>query len=150
LTQLGVGPKRLRNIIDTLAARLSRSRLPEPVMGEPGVADLLAVDEEYRQRAQHNELQTIAPRRFNPGNEPWLPVFQTKRGGWRFRALYSNTALAHRLQQTRDWVVLYFDDGLTSGQRTVVTEPRGELRGQRVVRGRERECADYYRSLSVG
>ena len=62
------------------------------------------------------------PRRFNPGNEPWLPFYQTTRSGWRCRALYSNTALAHRLGRTRDWIVIYFEDGITSGQRTVVTE----------------------------
>jgi hypothetical protein len=33
-----------------------------------------------------------------------------------------------------------FDNGTTSGQRTIVTETRGDLEGQRVVRGREREC----------
>jgi putative hydrolase len=40
--------------------------------------------------------------------------------------------------------VIYFDDSTTSGQRTVVTESRGDLRGRRVVRGREDECRDYY------
>ena len=86
----------------------------------------------------------LAPRRFNPENEPWLPLYHTRRNGWRYRALYSNTALAHRLGQTRDWVVIYFDDGFSSGQRTVVTETRGDLRGRRVVRGREWECREHY------
>jgi putative hydrolase len=108
------------------------------------VADLLAVDEEYRRRAADDRLPTIAPRRFNPGYEPWLPLYVADRNGWRFRALYSNTALAHRLGQTHDWVVIYFDDGLVRGQRTVVTETRGDLRGRRVVRGRERECRAHY------
>ena len=60
------------------------------------------------------------------------------------RLLFWNTALAHRLGQTHDWVVVYFDDGVISGQCTVVTETRGDLRGLRVVRGRERECRDAY------
>jgi hypothetical protein len=45
------------------------------------------------------------------------------------------------LDRVRDWVVLYFHDGgHGEGQRTVVTEHRGELAGRRVVRGRETEC----------
>jgi hypothetical protein len=48
--------------------------------------------------------------------------------------------------QTHDWVVIYFDDGFSKGQRTVVTETRGDLRGRRVVRGRESECRALYRS----
>jgi hypothetical protein len=145
LTKLGVGPKRLRGLIDALAGRLGRYRLAEPVRGEPSVADVLAVDQEYRAGAEESRLPTIAPRRFNPENEPWLPLYHTRRNGWRYRALYSNTALAHRLGQTRDWVVIYFDDGFSSGQRTVVTETRGDLRGRRVVRGREWECREHYR-----
>jgi hypothetical protein len=140
LARLGVGPKRLRGIGDSLAGRLSRTRLPEPIVGEPSVAELLAVDEDYRQQARENRLPLVAPRRFNADHEPWLPVFQTDRQGWHYRAVFSTTALAHRLGQTQDWVVIYFNDGLLAGQRTVVTETRGPLRGRRVVRGREEEC----------
>ncbi len=150
LTQAGVGPKRLRGLIDALAGRLARTRLPEPVRGEPSVDDLLAVDAEYRRQADENNLPTLTPRRFNPENEPWLPLYNTDRGGWRFCALFSNTALAHRLNRTRDWVVISFHDGFTSGQRTVVTETVGDLRGRRVVRGRERECRAYYQSVPGG
>ncbi len=150
LRQVGVGPKRLRGLIDALSGRLRRTRLPEPIVGEPPVADLLAIDDEYRRRADANLLPTLTPRHFNPGNEPWLPLFVTDRSGWRFRALYSNTALAHRLGQTRDWVVIYFDDGVSAGQRTIVTETRGDLRGRRVVRGRERECRAHYHPEAAG
>jgi hypothetical protein len=149
LAGLGVGPKRLRGIRESLAGRLSRARFPRPPQGEPSVGDLLAIDEEYRQLAEQSRLPTIAPRRFNPGNEPWLPLFRTRKGGWYYRALYSNTALAHRLKQTHDWVVIYFDDGLVSGERTVVTEVRGDLRGRRVVRGREGECREHYQAVAV-
>jgi DNA polymerase (family 10) len=144
LARIGVGSKRLRGIIDSLAGRLGASRRPEAVGREPTVGDILAVDAEYRRRAEERLLPTQAPRRFNPDNRPWLPVYQTDRGDWFYRALFSNTALAHRLNTTHDWVVVYFDDGTTSGQRTVVTETRGDLRGRRVVRGRERECRDHY------
>jgi DNA polymerase (family X) len=147
LAGVGVGPKRLRGIIDALANRLARYRLPEPIAGEPPVAELLAIDREYRERADTSRLPTISPRRFNPDNEPWLPLYHTDRGGWRYRALFSNTALAHRLGQTHDWVVVAFNDGVNFGQRTIVTETRGELRGLRVVRGLERECRDHYQSM---
>ncbi len=145
LARAGVGPKRLRGLIDALAGRLRRNRLPEPIQGEPSVAALLAIDEAYRQQADSDALARITPRRFNPEHEPWLPLFVADRDGWRFRALFSNTALAHRLGKTRDWVVISFHDGFNSSQRTVVTETRGDLRGLRVVRGRERECRAYYR-----
>ncbi len=65
------------------------------------------------------------------------------------RALFSNTALAHRLERTRDWVVIFFEKGDVRGQRTVVTEPRGDLAGRRVVRGRENECRVYYEAGPV-
>jgi hypothetical protein len=149
LALLGVGPKRLRGIMDALAGRLQRQRRggpPPGVPGEPKVEELLALDEEYRAQAEQGELPTLAPARFNPGHQPWLPILETRRAGWRYRALFSNTATAHRLNQTRDWVVLYFEDGLMRGQRTMVTETRGELRGRRVVRGREQECREHYRS----
>jgi hypothetical protein len=144
LAEAGVGPKRLRGLIDALAGRLRRNRLPEPIRGEPSVATLLAVDESYRQQAEGDALPLVTPRRFNPLHEPWLPLFVTDRDGWRCRALFSNTALAHRLGKTHDWVVVAFHDGFHSGQRTVVTETRGDLRGLRIVRGRERECRTYY------
>jgi hypothetical protein len=55
--------------------------------------------------------------------------------------LFSNTARAHDLAKTADWVVLYFhSDHGPEGQRTVVTETSGPLQGHRVVRGREAEC----------
>ena len=144
LSSLGVGPKRLRGIREALAGRLGRYRSAVPVREEPAVADLLQVDREYRKRADAMSLPLIAPRRFNPSQEPWLPIVRTRRRPWRYRALFSNTALAHRLGRTHEWVVIYFDNGISSGQRTIVTENRGNLRGQRVVRGREEECRALY------
>lgn len=55
--------------------------------------------------------------------------------------MYSNTAHAHDLGKTHDWVVLYHHkDFEPEGQCTVVTETRGPMAGHRVVRGRETEC----------
>jgi hypothetical protein len=103
------------------------------------VATLLAVDAAYRHKAEAGELRHIAPRRFNPERRAWLPVLHTERDGWQFTALYSNTARAHALGTTRDWVILYFERDGDEDQCTVVTEPHGPLAGQRVVRGREAE-----------
>ena len=96
-------------------------------------------------RRTPDALPTIAPRRFNPSGEAWLPVLHTVRDGWHFTALFSNTAQAHQLDRTRDWVVIYFyDDEHAEGQHTVVTETHGPLAGRRVVRGRETECRAHY------
>lgn len=97
----------------------------------PAVADLLAVDREYRTRAAEGSLRTIAPRRFNPKREAWLPVLHTQR--------------AHELGRTRDWVVLYVDGGRGEQRFTVVTAARGVMKGRRIVRGREADCLTYYR-----
>ena len=106
----------------------------------PSVATLLAVDDRYRRLAAADKLPKIAPKRFNPEGRAWLPVMHTKSGDWHFTALFSNTARAHELGRTDDWVVIYYVDGdHEEGQNTVVTETHGPRQGQRVVRGRERE-----------
>jgi hypothetical protein len=113
----------------------------------PSVAELLEVDRDYREKANAGTLPTIAPKRFNPSGAAWLPVLHATRDGWHFTALYSNTAQAHQLNRTHDWVVLYFyDHEHSEGQHTVVTETHGPLVGRRVVRGREAECRAYYAS----
>jgi DNA polymerase (family 10) len=156
----GVGPRRAAAIRASLNGMLSRGRPTRPLTGrgaahaaaagtdrsrEPPVSALLAVDREYREKAAANALPTIAPRRFNPTGEAWLPVLHVTRDGWHYTALFSNTALAHQLDRTRDWVVLYFyDEDHVEGQHTIVTETHGPLSGRRVVRGREVECRRHY------
>lgn len=148
----GVGPRRAAAIRSSLASMLARGRRrgadggtgPDAARGPP-VGEILDVDREYRVQAESGTLPTIAPRRFNPSGEAWLPVLHTTRDGWHFTALFSNTAQAHQLDRTRDWVVIYFyDDQHTEGQHTVVTETHGPLAGRRVVRGREVECRGHY------
>lgn len=137
----GVGPRRSRMVAAALAHMLQRRPArPLAPSAEPDVDTLLDVDHEYRDKAAAGTLRKIAPRRFNPENEAWLPILHTQRGEWEFTALFSNTARAHDLGKTDDWVVLYFhsDHGLEA-QRTVVTETSGPLQGRRVVRGRETE-----------
>ena len=142
----GMGPKRLEGIRTALAGRLRRPRplAESPDRQRPAVEDLLDVDREYRRKARAGELRTIAPLRFNPNREAWLPVLHTTRGAQHFTALYTNTARAHRLGRSKDWVVIYFDGRAGEGQCTVVTEFSGPLRGRRVVRGREGECLQHY------
>lgn len=143
----GVGPRRVATIRAALAStlgrrRASRRRWPR---AQPDVGLLLAIDAEYRAQAQAGKLPRVAPRRFNPSGEAWLPVMHTERAGWSFTTLYSNTPRAHELGRTRDWVVIYFYDfDQAEGQCTVVTETAGPLKGRRVIRGRERECLEFY------
>lgn len=138
----GMGPRRSAMVRDSLSALLGRPRrYQHQLAGAPSVQVLLDVDREYRRKAAGGELPTIAPRRFNPDGVSWLPVLHTQRGDWHFTVLFSNTARAHELERTSDWVVIYaYDDAHLEQQCTVVTETRGALRGRRVVRGREQEC----------
>jgi DNA polymerase (family X) len=144
----GFGAKRLAGVRDSLAHRLGRIRkqTPEPATPDaPPVAELLDVDAEYLRGAAAGSLKTIAPRRFNPARESWLPVLHTTRGTRHYTALFSNTARAHELGTTRDWVVLYFDGRGAAQQCTVITAKFGALKGLRIVRGREDVCAEHYR-----
>lgn len=148
----GIGVRRIAGIRSALSALLdkARSRPRMQATEGPTVKTLLEVDSEYRLKAKQGRIPVIAPRRFNPQGKAWLPVLHTDRNGWHFTAMYSNTARAHELQHTHDWVVLYFyDDDHQEGQSTVVTESRGALMGQRVVRGRELECRAHYKPLAA-
>jgi hypothetical protein len=142
----GMGPRRLAILRASLGQMLARIR-PVRTMptDEPTVDVLLDVDREYRAKVEANELRKIAPKRFNPKAEAWLPILHTSRGRWHFTALFSNTARAHELGKVRDWVVIYSHaDSGGESQRTIVTETRGILAGQRVVRGREADCLSCY------
>ena len=154
----GFGRRRIRAVRAQLNAMLSsrarrrarqfRQRQPGRAFdasGLPFVAILLSVDREYRHRSAAGELPRIAPRRFNPSGEAWLPVLNTQRKPWSFTALFSNTARAHQLDKTDDWVVIYCERDGQEEPYTIVTETRGDLKDERVVRGREAECRAYYR-----
>jgi hypothetical protein len=152
----GFGERRVRAIRDMLSAMLSRSvrrrarqrRLQVETLKheheQPGVGLILQVDRLYRKKAAAGTLRTITPRRFNPEGKAWLPVMHMEQEGWSFTAMFSNTARAHDLGKTRDWVVIYFEKDGEEDQCTVVTEWRGPLAKRRVVRGRQAECLDYY------
>jgi len=160
----GIGRRRAEIIRDSVSAILNRAgrrrakqmrrfdeagrpagaAAPPP---QPSVADILEVDREYRHRAAAGTLKTIAPRRFNPAGKSWLSIMHSTRQGWHFTALFSNTARAHELNKTHDWVVVYFERDGKEDQCTVVTEPDGLLKGRRVVRGREKECVEHYTAI---
>lgn len=139
----GIGPRRTAIIRDALTRILDRRRpvaVHRDTAVRPPVETILDVDREYRMKAEAGELRQIAPRRFNPHARAWLPILHTERGDWHFTALYSNTARAHQLGRTHDWIVVFYSsDNQIEGQCTVVTETSGPMKGQRVVRGRERE-----------
>ncbi|MEP6985339.1 MAG: helix-hairpin-helix domain-containing protein, partial [Chloroflexota bacterium] len=142
----GFGNKRLEGVKTALTGLLSRSAqshqhertAPDTQKSNakpedrPSVKLLLDIDADYRQGVKDDKLTKIAPRRFNPNNEAWLPVLHTKQDDWKFTALFSNTAQAHKLGKTDDWVVIYFERGKTERQHTIVTETKGALKGKRV------------------
>ncbi len=139
----GIGERRGKVIRQSLASILARKgplvsgaqKIPPPP-----IEMILEVDREYRDRATAGDLKLIAPKRFNPKGEAWLPILHTERGPWHFTVLFSNTARAHELGKTADWVIVFYSsDHQAEDQCTVVTETSGPLKGQRVVRGREQE-----------
>jgi hypothetical protein len=151
----GFGPRRVRAVREVLGSLLRRRRFaPVRPPGaaarpRPSVGQLLDVDARYREAVRGDTLPKIAPRRFNPERARWLPILHLERDGWHYTALFSNTALAHRLGTTHDWVVVFHESPQVEGQCTVVTERRGPLVGKRVVRGREAECELYYGASRV-
>ncbi|MEQ9410498.1 MAG: helix-hairpin-helix domain-containing protein [Fuerstiella sp.] len=150
----GMGQRRVLAVRESLAGRFRHGPYDADalfdIMSPDGpthdhvtVAVLLDVDEEYRRRAAAGELVQIAPKRFNTDGDAWLPILHTERHDQHFTALFSNSARAHQLGRTHDWVIIHHDDE-SDGQWTVVTEHRGSLKGKRIVRGRERECVRHY------
>lgn len=145
----GMGKKRLRAVRESLAGRFRqtapvKSKSAAETEWEAPVGELLDVDREYRESAAKGRLPRIAPRRFNPTHAAWLPVLHTQRDERHYTAMFSNTARAHELDATNDWVVIYRDDAGNHGQSTVITSNFGALRGKRIVRGRETECAAHH------
>lgn len=158
----GIGKKRVQAVRESLAARgrqLSggvgqgtneQSRLfadSGDLTSEVSVAELLDIDDQYRFQARKGQLPRTTPKRFNPTQAAWLPVLHTQRNGRHYTALFSNSAHAHAMGTTHDWVVIYFEDHEKRGQHgrwTVITSGFGKLKGRRIVRGREKECESFY------
>ncbi|WP_182868277.1 helix-hairpin-helix domain-containing protein [Rhodopirellula sp. JC639] len=145
----GIGKKRAAAIQEVLAERLRRSPGPTTPLYPATdrsipVRELLDIDTEYRQKANQDKLPKVAPTKFNPGNVAWLPILHTEREGRHYTALFSNSARAHELNTTKDWVVIYRDDDQQHGRWTVITSQFGKLHGCRIIRGREDECREIY------
>lgn len=140
----GFGRRRRQLVLSQVGERLGRIRTARRGLGPvtpPPVGLLLDADRLYRERAAADKLRLITPKRFNPEGQAWLPIMHARRYDWHLTLMWSNTARAHELGKTRDWLVVYFrKDGQPEGRCTIVTETRGPLAGQRVVRGREAEC----------
>lgn len=146
----GMGPKRVRAVVETLAARLGdagkrarRETGAAEAAERISVSELLSLDQEYRKMAKANQLPLIAPRKFNPTGAAWLPILHTTRASRHYTVLFSNSAHAHEAGTTHDWVVIYRDDS-KHGRWTVITAHFGKLQGKRMVVGRERECLVHY------
>lgn len=92
---------------ETINADLERVTEPD----EPEIADLLFVDELFRQAGEMGPIT---------------------RNGWVFRVRPCASALAFRMEKTRDWVEVRFSRPGREGMRLVVSEG-----GARMVRGRE-------------
>ena len=140
----GFGRRRRQLVLSQVSERLGRIRTARRGQGPvtpPPISLLLDADKLYRERASAGRLRLIAPKRFNPEAAAWLPVMHARRDDWHLTLMWSNSARAHELDKIRDWLVVYFrKDGQPEGRCTIVTETRGPLAGQRVVRGREAEC----------
>jgi putative hydrolase len=121
----GMGPRRAAMLRGGPRRKAGASRRQRSI--EPGVDLLLDVDREYLEKAERGILPKIAPRRFNPTSEAWLPILHRERGDWRFTALFlEHCARAHEPGRVRDWVVIYFhQDSWPEGRRTSFTEMRG-------------------------
>jgi len=113
--------------------RWRRGRDASPTQGgsawQAPVEELLDVDREYLEAVQAGTLPTVAPRRFNPEKEAWLPILHTQRTDRHYTALFSNTARAHQSGMTHDWVILYQDGESGSPQCTAITSRYGPLEG---------------------
>lgn len=129
LSEVGFGPARLRHLREALAERLSQSGQAGSGGGEPGVAELLQLDAEYRERVSRQTLPL-----------PW----NLERNGVSYHIDFCRNVVARRLQRTHDWVEICYSGPGPPRQRLVVTEERGDLKGRRTVRGLEKECRAYY------
>jgi predicted flap endonuclease-1-like 5' DNA nuclease len=145
----GIGDAKAAAIRRSLEMLLSRRRAPIRAHRRPPVRLLLEVDDHYRRATAAGRLPRIAPRRNNPTGEAWLPILHTDLEGWTFRALFSNSDLAHDMDRTDDWVVIFAERDGEESQATIVTETRGVLSGRRVVRGREGESRRHHLDAAV-
>ena len=154
----GFGPKRVQLLIlavNTYSTKLRQKGILSDTEHSsladtlPSIRVLLRLDYLYRNKAQRNELHMLKPKQNNPNQRSWLPIYHKELEEWHYTCLYSNTAKAHDLDKTKDWVIIYYEKDGVEGQCTIVTEIQGHLQGKRVIRGREQECALYYKERQL-
>lgn len=153
----GLSPRFMRTPKSPRRRRVMQARHPVTVQrtttlpsapddpSQPSIGQLLSIDAEYREKAANDKLIRIAPRQFNPTGAEWLPILHSRRNEWHYTAAFSNTAHAHEVGMTHDWVIIHRDAAGQSGHWTVITSKFGELKNRRFVRGREEECLAFYR-----
>lgn len=67
---------------------------------------------------------------------------RVKREKYEFTALFSNTAQAHELEKTHDWVVIYWKSGMAKNASIRWSlKQKGHSKGKQVMRGRDRKTA---------
>src|SRR5271166_1466470 len=94
----GVGTRRAFAIKGALSERLGHRRFKEHRSAtSPPIGLLLDVDREYLTKATAGSLRKIAPRRFNPQGEAWLPVLHTR------RRLALHGSLLEHAKSARTW-----------------------------------------------
>lgn len=147
-TVAGIGAGRARRVRDALKLHFDGAHQAESKPGaagpNPPVGDILTIDHEYRHKARVGLLARVAPKRFNPTGAAWLPVLRTTLNDVRYTAFFSNSATAHRAHKTHQWVIVLAERDGHRREFTVVSDTHGDFRGERVVRGREPECRQYY------
>lgn len=138
----GLARRRVGMLRSALGEILPRVQAPVGARpGEPGIEALLEIDAEYRAQASGGVLRRIAPVGSDPASGAGPPVLHRRLGTWFLTALY---APIERIGVS-DRVMIYFDAPRErQGHRAIVTERGGALAGRRVVRGRERECLEFY------
>jgi len=113
---------------------------PRSAWHQHASADRRGVPHEGRERSVEEDRAEAV----QSDGEAWLPVLRAKRQGWNFTVLFSNTALAHRSGKNSR----LGRDLLREGRRAAAVHRRDgrarETEGKHVVRGRERECREYY------
>ena len=119
----GFGPRRAQMVRIALAERLGRPQFRRMRQSQslPPVSVLLDIDREYREEAAAGSLRKIAPKRFNPSGEAWLPILHAKREAWPGWSFIITPV--PRLKANAPW----------SPKRMAPSRVR-------VVRGREAEC----------
>ncbi|WP_210325104.1 DNA-binding protein [Mesorhizobium silamurunense] len=127
----GLGPRRMRMIAAAIAEGLGVPTLPRrTIPARPPVSQLLQVDRIYRERASAGQLRKIAPKRFNPAGDAWLPILHARHGDC-ISPLCSQTA------SSRTGFIRRPTGSSSTITRTACLVSSGSWLGKRIIRGRE-------------